>query len=236
MFNLKNFLVEFIGTFALVFIGAAATVVNAGLVGIALACGFTLAVFHYAYGHISGAHINPAVTFGMVLNGALTWGEAVVYWLAQFAGAAAGAAFLHYAVTPAGGSLVPAATIGVLTESQPIWAMLIEIVLTFFLMNTILQTVVAGRGGNMGGLAVGMTFSISILAGGLLTGASLNPARTFGPALFSEPSLADPYTYVIYFFGPLLGATLAVMLNNFLNPTEDEEDEEEMEEIEDDVE
>lgn len=85
----------------------------------------------------------------------------------------------------------------------------------------------------MGGLAVGMTFSISILAGGLLTGASLNPARTFGPALFSEPSLADPYTYVIYFFGPLLGATLAVMLNNFLNPTEDEEDEEE---IEDDVE
>lgn len=229
MFNSKIFLAEFIGTFALVFIGAGAAVVNAGLVGVALACGFTLAVFYYSYGHLSGAHINPAVTFGLALNGTVKWGQAVVYWLAQFAGAAVAATFLHYAITPAGGTLNPAATVGVLTESQPIWAMLVEIVLTFFLVNTILQTAVAGKGGNMAGWAIGITFSFAILAGGMLTGASLNPARTFGPAIFTEPSLTNVYTYIIYLFGPLIGATLAVMAFNFFNGTEEDDDDEEME-------
>ncbi|WKZ35927.1 MAG: aquaporin [Anaerolineales bacterium] len=224
MFNSKTFLVEFIGTFAIVFIGAGAAVVGAGIVGVALACGFTLAVFTYSYGHISGAHLNPAVTFGLALNGTVKWLQTVVYWVAQFAGAAAAAALLHYAVTPVGGSLNPAATVGVLTESQPIWAMVIEIVLTFFLVNTILQTAVAGRGGDMAGWAIGTTFAFSILAGSALTGASLNPARTFGPAIFAGPNLANVYTYVIYLFGPLIGATLAVMAFNFFNGM-DEEDE-----------
>lgn len=229
MFNWKVFLAEFIGTFALVFIGAGAAIVNVGLLGVALAHGFTLAVMVYAFGYISGAHVNPAVTFGLALNGTVKWGQAVFYWLAQFAGAAAAAALLHYAVTPVGGSLAPAATIGVLTESQPIFAMVIELVLTFFLVNTILHTAVAGKGGNMAGWAIGTTLAFSIIAGGPLTGASLNPARTFGPAIFSEPSLTDVYTYIIYFFGPLIGATLAVMAFNFLNQTEEEDDEEEME-------
>lgn len=230
MSNTKMFLVEFIGTFALVFIGAGAAIVGAGLLGVALACGFVLAVYNYSYGHISGAHLNPAVTFGLALNGTIRWVQAVMYWVAQFAGAAAAAAFLHYAVTPVGGSLAPAATVGVLTNEMPIWAMVVELVLTFFLVNTILHTVVAGKGGNMAGWAVGATMTFAILAGGPLTGASLNPARMIGPAIFTEPSLTDVYTYIIYFFGPLIGATLAVMAFNFLNPIEEEEDyEEEME-------
>jgi MIP family channel proteins len=225
MFNSKVFLAEFIGTFALVFVGAGASVVNAGLLGVALAHGFTLAVMVYVFGHISGAHVNPAVTFGLALNGTVKWAQAAFYWLAQFAGAAAAAALLHYAVTPVGGSLVPAVTAGVLTDSMPVFAMGIEVVLTFFLVNTILNTAVAGRGGNMAGWAIGTTLAFAILAGGLLTGASLNPARTFGPALFAGSSLTDPNTYIIYLFGPLIGATLAVMAYNFLNKSEDEDGE-----------
>lgn len=225
MSNSKTFLVEFVGTFTLVFVGAGTAIVGGGLLGVALACGFVLAVYNYSYGHISGAHLNPAVTFGLALNGTVQWLQMVVYWVAQFAGAAAAAAFLQYAVTPAGGSLNPAATIGVLTDSQPIWAMGIEIVLTFFLVNTILNTAVAGRNPQMAGWAIGATMTFALLAGGPLTGASLNPARTLGPAIFTSPSLTDVYTYIIYLFGPLIGATLAVMVYNFLNQSDEVEDE-----------
>jgi MIP family channel proteins len=224
MFNWKVVLAEFIGTFALVFVGAGAAVVNAGLLGVALAHGFTLAVFVYVFGHVSGAHVNPAVTFGLALNGTIQWGRAAFYWLAQFAGAAAAAALLHYAVSPLGGSINPGATVGALTNSQPVFAMAVELVLTFFLVNTILHTAVAGRGGGMAGWAIGTTLAFSILVGGPLTGASLNPARTFGPAIFAAPSFSNVYTYIIYFFGPLIGATLAVMVFNLLNQTEEKGD------------
>lgn len=217
MFNSKVFLAEFIGTFALVFIGAGAGIVGAGLVGVALAHGFTLAVFVYSYGHISGTHVNPAVTFAVALNGTIKWGQAVYYWLAQFAGAILAAFLLHTAVVSVGGTINNGATVGVLTESQPIFALVVEAILTFFLVNTILHTAVAGKGGNMAGWAIGTTLAFAILAGGPLTGASLNPARTFGPAIFNAPSIANIYTYVIYFFGPLLGATLAVTVYNFFN-------------------
>lgn len=230
MFNSKVFLAEFIGTFALVFIGASAGVVGAGLVGVALAHGFTLAVFVYAYGHISGAHVNPAVTFGLALNGTVKWGQAVFYWLAQFAGAIVAGYLLHLAVSSVGANINNGATVGALTDAQPIYAMSVEIVLTFFLVNTILHTAVAGKGGNMAGWAIGVTLAFIVLAGGPLTGASVNPARTLGPAIFASPSLANVYTYVIYLFGPLIGATLAVMAFNFLNGTdEDDDDDEEME-------
>ncbi|MBM3182192.1 MAG: aquaporin [Chloroflexi bacterium] len=217
MFNSKVFLAEFIGTFALVFIGAGAGVAGAGLVGVALAHGFTLAVFAYAYGHISGTHVNPAVTFGLALNGTIKWGEAVFYWIAQFIGAIF-AAFLLNQFT---GDISGGATVGSLTTSAPMLAIAVEAILTFFLVNTILHTAVAGKGGSMAGWAIGTTLAFAILAGGPLTGASLNPARTFGPAIFTEPGFANVNTYIIYFFGPLIGATLAVTVYNFFNGTSD---------------
>ena len=87
MFNYKVFVAELIGTFALVFVGAATGLYQEGLLAVALAHGLTLAVFAYAFGYISGTHINPAVTFGLALNGTVSWSEAVVYWVAQFVGA-----------------------------------------------------------------------------------------------------------------------------------------------------
>lgn len=223
MFNSKVFLAEFIGTFALVFIGAGAGIVNAGWVGVALAHGFTLAVFTYAYGHISGTHVNPAVTFGLALNGTVKWGQAVFYWIAQFAGAIFAAFLLKIIVESVGGNINAGATVGALTDKAPVMAMVVEAVLTFFLVNTILHTAVAGKGGAFAGWAIGTTLAFAILAGGPLTGASLNPARTFGPAIFSQPSITSVYTYVIYLFGPLIGSTLAVIVFNFFNETDTEE-------------
>jgi len=221
MFNSRVFVAEFIGTFALVFIGAGTGVVGlGGLLGVALAHGFVVAVFVYSYGHISGAHINPAVTFGLALNNTIKWGEAVFYWIAQFAGASAAAFVLTVIVESVNlGGIQGGATVGTLTEPAPYIALIVEIILTFFLVNTILHTAVAGKGGALAGLAIGLTLVFAILAGGPMTGASLNPARTFGPALFTG-SFKDPMTYVIYFAGPLIGASLAVAVFKFLNSDE----------------
>lgn len=217
MFNWKVFVAEFIGTFALVFIGAGAGASSAGLVGVALAHGFTVAAFVYVFGNVSGAHFNPAVTLGLALQGAVKWTEVVFYWLAQFVAAISAAGFLHMVANNLGGTIQAGATVGVLTN-YPAYATILEALLTFFLVTTILHTAVAGKGGVMTGLAIGMTLIAAILVGGPLTGASLNPARTFGPAMYiGSPSISDMNTYVIYFLGPFLGAALAALLFNFMS-------------------
>ncbi|MBI1854470.1 MAG: aquaporin [Chloroflexi bacterium] len=217
MFNSKVFVAELIGTFALTFFGAGAGVAKAGLLGVALAHGIAVLVFVYAYGHISGAHVNPAVTFGLALNGAIKWGQAIFYWIAQFLGAVI-AAFALNTFTP-GGDISGGATVGSLTGAAPFLALTVEALLAFFLVNTVLHTAVAGKGGNLAGVAIGLTLTLNILAGGPLTGASFNPARTFGPALFTGAA-ANPMTYVIYFIGPLLGAAIAAGVFKFLNSSE----------------
>lgn len=220
MFNYKVFIAELIGTFALVFVGAATGLYQEGLLAVALAHGLTLAVFTYAFGHISGTHVNPAVTFGLALNGTVKWSEAVVYWVAQFAGALLAAFFLRSIVGLVNANAFKGAeTAGILTEQHPYAALAVEIVLTFFLVNTILQTAVAGKGGPMAGLAIGTTLAIAILAGGPLTGASLNPARTFGPAV-AAGSAANGMMYLIYFVGPLVGAAIAVGVFKLLSMPE----------------
>lgn len=209
MFNSKVFVAEFIGTFALTFIGASAGMANAGLVGVALAHGFTLAVFVYIYGNISGSHVNPAVTFGLALNGTVNWGQAVFYWIAQFLGAIL-AAFL---VKTFYGDVTGGATVGSLTTSAPVMAMFVEAALTFFLVNTVLHAAVAGKAGPFAGWAIGITLAFAILAGGPLTGGSLNPARTFGPALFTN----GLGSYWIYLVGPFLGAAVAAGIFKFFS-------------------
>jgi MIP family channel proteins len=220
MFNYKVFVAELIGTFALVFVGAAVGMYNAGLLAVALAHGLTLAVFAYTFGHISGTHINPAVTFGLALNGTVKWLEALVYWVAQFAGAVLAAYALNATVgTVSAEAFSAAQTTGVLTEQFPYYALGVEALLTFFLVNTVLHTAVSGKGGPLAGWAIGTTLAIAILAGGPLTGASLNPARTFGPAVVAG-TVSNGMMYLIYFAGPLLGAALAVSVFKLLNTVE----------------
>ena len=265
MFNFKAVLAEFIGTFALVFVAIAVALVNGNnMVPVALAEGFVVAVFIYVYGNISGAHINPAVTFGLALNGSIKWATAAFYWIAQFLGAILAGLLFNYLVGALSTILGQAITIdggltvGILNSAGPgkvltpdsLLAMAFEALLTFFLVNTYLHTMVAGKVGPSTGWAVGMTLAFAILAGGPFTGASLNPAHTFGVALFSKgvaasataaasaakQSITDPFLYVVYFVGPLLGATLAVLAYNYFVGITDEDldvdDDDEMEFVE----
>ena len=246
MFNSRVFLAELIGTFAITFVGGGAAIIGSGISSDralailfpALATGFALAVFVYAYGTISGSHLNPAVTFGMALNGALKWGQAAFYWIAQFVGAILAGFLLHYTLTTLDATIEGAATVGFLTNvanastKTYIAAMIVEAILTFFLVNTYLHTSVGGKFVNpFAGWAIGLTMAFSILVGGVLTGASLNPARTFGIALplaltsKNFATLASPFTYVVYLFGPLIGATLAILVYNFMQGGADVADE-----------
>ena len=203
--NTKNLVAEFIGTFALIFIGAGAlAITQANLVGVALAHGLVIVAFAYAYGHISGTHINPAVTLGLLIAGEIEFVTAIGYWIVQFLGGILGAVVLN-AVLPNPGDL----GVTILAEGvTPVQGVVVEIVLTFFLVNTIFNTAVSGKAGNFAGLAIGLTLVLAILMGGPLTRASLNPARTLGPAIVSG-NYADLW---LYFVGPCVGAILAALL------------------------
>ena len=206
---LKASLAELVGTFVLVFVGAFAVASGQGVAVAALAHGLILVAIVYMYGHISGAHVNPAVTLGLLVGGKIDIQKAVFYWVAQFAGGIA-AAFLLSAIIGSGGSL--GETTGSLTSGMVWNAALFEAVMTFFLVSTVYQAAVYGKAGNVAGIAIGFTLAASILAGGTYTGASLNPARTLGPAL-----AAGDLSYVLpYFVGIFGGGAAAGVLHAFV--------------------
>jgi MIP family channel proteins len=213
--NWKPALAELIGTFMLVFIGAGAGALagappggnGGGVVSVALAHGIALLVIVYAFGIISGAHVNPAVTLGLAVTGKITWVRAVWYWVAQFLGGILAAYLLAYLIGTATGL---GATTGTLTASDPIRATVTEAVLTFFLLAAVFGTGVSGRNGNAAGAAIGLVLTADILMGGSLTGGSMNPARTLGPAL----ATGDLSYLWIYIVGPAVGAIAAALLYN----------------------
>ena len=214
--NSKALTTEFIGTFALIFIGAGAAAISGSVVAAALAHGFVVLGFAYAYGHVSGAHINPAVTIGLLLGRQINAGSAVQYIIVQLAGGVAGAGALAFVLGGKAGALgatVPAEGVG---TAQ---AFVLELLLTFFLVNAIYHTAVSGKAGNMAPVAIGLTLAFCILMGGPLTGASLNPARSLGPALFSDAPAAMSSLW-IYFVACPLGAILAALVYRLLKDPE----------------
>ncbi len=203
--NTKNLVTEFVGTFALIFIGAGALAIGeCGLLEVALAHGFVVIGFIYAYGHISGTHINPAVTLGLLIAGEIKFVAAIGYWVVQFLGGILGAVMLGVLLPNPGDFGVTILSDGV----GVVQGLVVEIVLTFFLVNTIFNTSVSGKAGNFDGLAIGLTLIFCILMGGPLTRAAFNPARTLGPAIVSG-NYADIW---LYFLGPCVGAILAALL------------------------
>jgi MIP family channel proteins len=197
---------EGIATFALVFAGCGAIVANAthhgalGSVGVSLTFGLVIMVMIYATGHLSGAHINPAVTVAFTLTRHFPARDALAYLAAQLAGASAGAFTLAAAwqKKPADlGATVPTVSVGS--------ALLYETLLTAFLMFVIVAVATDTRAvGAAAALAIGGAVGLDALFGGPVTGASMNPARSFGPALAS----GQWHEFWIYLVGPLLGATL----------------------------
>lgn len=212
--NVKAIIAEFIGTFALIFIGAGAGAIGAGgLIGVAFAHGFVVIGFAYAYGHISGTHINPAVTIGLLVGGVIDAVTAVYYIIAQLLGGIAGAFALLFVL----GSNDTGLGVTILSpDTSTLQGLFLEIILTFFLVNTIYNAAISGKAGNFAPIAIGFTLIACIFIGGPLTGASLNPARTLGPALASG-NFADIW---LYFVGPVIGGILAGLLyQGILKPT-----------------
>jgi aquaporin TIP len=202
---------EFVGTFALVFAGMGAIAVGADLVGVALAHGLVIAVMASAVGHISGGHFNPAVTFGFLVTRRIDPSLAGAYVGAQLLGATIAALALR-ALYPDGLDLD--AGVPQLQGVSAGAGMGIEAILTFFLVWVIFATAADPRGAfkSIAGLAIGLTITLDILAGGPLTGAAMNPARSLGPALVQN--VWDDF--LVYWIGPLAGGGLAALLYDLL--------------------
>jgi MIP family channel proteins len=211
---------EFVGAFTLIFIGAGSIVAahqieDPSLIGIALAHGLAIAIMVSALGHISGGHFNPAITFGFLVTRRIKPSKALVYWGSQLAGAAAAAALIRgllpAATTEAPVNLgVPAIGHGVNSGA----AFGLEAITTFFLAWVVFATAVDPRGAfkSIAGLAIGLTITMDILFIGPYTGAAMNPARAFGPQLIGD-YWSNGW---VWYAGPILGATVAALLYQFL--------------------
>jgi aquaporin Z len=217
MKTLRPCLAEFLGTFYLCFAGISAILSNtpevggmSGLLGIALAHGLALSIAVNVFGGESGAHFNPAVTAGFLATGRIAPTLAVWYVVAQLAGATTAAGVCRV-IFPAGA--VAATTLGLPLPAP--WAstgviLLAEFIMTFLLMTSIFGTAVddRGRAVKIGGFGIGLTVAFDILAGGAVTGASMNPARSFGPAL----EMMHWEWHWAYWLAPIAGAVAAALL------------------------
>jgi aquaporin TIP len=210
---LRRSVAEFIGTFALVFIGCGAILsagpeAGAGTLEVALAFGLVVGVMVSALSHISGGHFNPAVTLGFLITRRLSAVLAVAYWLVQFAGAALAALLLKWTFPNAQEATLGTPALGPDIELGA--GLVVEAVLTFFLVWVVFATLADPRGSYtaIAGLAVGFTVAFDTLMGGPLTGAVMNPARAFGPELVANV-WGD---FWIWYVGPLAGGAIAALL------------------------
>ena len=221
--NYRAALAELVGTFAFFFIGAGAICTDAytrggvGIVGIALAHGLILSVMVSTFGAISGGHFNPAVTIAFAVVGRVGVVQAVVYVAAQLIGGVLAGLLLRVIFA----QVFPEAVIGPAHLGTPGLGrdvsfgtgVLVEAVLTFFLLLAIYGTAVDERAPRtIAGFGIGLTVGLDILMGGFLTGAAMNPARTFGPAVAAQ--YWD--NHLVYWIGPIAGAVIAALLYEFV--------------------
>ena len=215
--NLRALTAEFVGTLLFVFLGAGSVVAFAaagpaaasiGTLGVALAHGVALAIVVSMTMNISGGHINPAVTTGLWIADKIGGRTALQYILAQLVGAVVGAALIKGILPEPAVTLARAGTPHLaadVTFMQGIW---IEAILTFFLVSAVFGTAVSPEAPRIGGWGIGLAVFVDALVGGGLTGAAMNPARAFGPAVISVTWSGQ----AVYWIGPLLGAAVAAAL------------------------
>lgn len=240
---LKRSLAELIGTYALVFIGTGAAIITLLLaegqenkggfyigigmgdwLAIGIAFGFVIMCMIYIFGHISGTHINPAVTLALWATKRFPLKDVVPYIIAQLVGATLASISLFIILGDR------AVTIGGLGATAPFMgvsygqAIIAEAIVTFFLMLTIMGVAVDKRApGQFAGFAIGMVVTVSVIVAGNITGASLNPARTFGPNLVNS-LLGGPALwryFPIYIIGPIGGALIAAFLYDYIAGTKE---------------
>lgn len=211
----KAALAEAVGTFTLIFIGAGSVIADQlsggrlGLVGVALAHGLAIGTMVSATGHISGGHLNPAVTAGFMVARRMAPRVGLAYVIAQLAGASVGGFLLVASFPEAARQAVHLGTPALGRGVTPGVGIVVEAILTFLLVFTIFAVAVDTRGPHdIAGLLIGLVIAMDILAGGVLTGGAMNPARAFGPALFAGAW----QNQIVYWAGPLLGGALAALL------------------------
>ncbi|PKH52260.1 aquaporin [Tenacibaculum sp. Bg11-29] len=213
---MKKYLAEFIGTFALVFCGTGAIIVNEqsngslGLIGVALTFGIIISAMIYVFGNISGAHINPSVTIALVIGKLSSKREAVFYISAQVLGAVLASRLLKF-------TFPENLTLGITKPSgELLQSFIIEFILTFFLMLTILGVTSKKEFSNIAGFIIGLVVTAIILFAGTISGGSFNPARSLAPAIVSGNFTA----LWIYIAAPILGAILAMLVWKIFNKVE----------------
>ncbi len=223
MQSLKKYVAEFIGTFVLVFFACGVAAVtgctgaaNAAYVATALAFGLVIVAMAYSIGNVSGCHINPAVSIAMLVNGKLNVVDFIGYVVAQFAGAIAGAAALmgvlgdDYKILGLGANG--------LYKDEVTASIIIEIILTFVFVLAILGVTSKAENGAVAGLVIGLSLTLVHLLGIYFTGTSVNPARSFGPALFvGGDALSNVWVFIV---APLVGGVLAALVYKFISDKE----------------
>jgi MIP family channel proteins len=209
---------ETVGTFLFFFVGAGAVVLtahlpdnNGGLVGIALAHGLALAVLVSAFGAISGGHFNPAVTFGVWITGRIEPARAGMYVVAQLIGGLIAGLALRLVFPESSWEPVKLGTPTVDPGITIVAAIAIEAILTMLLLFAVFGTAIDPRGPKIGGLAIGLAVAADVFMGGPLTGAAMNPARWFGPAVAS----GTYDNWYVWWIGPLLGAAVAALIYRY---------------------
>ena len=210
---LRRGVAEFVGTFALIFVGAGSAIYG-NVVGSAFANGLVIAVFVSAFGFISGGHFNPAVTLGFLVTRRISPVLAAWYWAVQFAGATLAALLLKWILWSAVESQSSLGAPTLYSEINSGKGVVIEAVLTFFLVWVVFATAVDGRGAfkQIAGLAIGLTITLDILMAGGLTGGAMNPARAFGPQL-----VGNHWSHFwVWYVGPLAGGVIAASLYELL--------------------
>ncbi|MDR0849857.1 MAG: aquaporin [Christensenellaceae bacterium] len=232
-FDLKKLFAEFLGTALLVLFGCGVAVFAglggagnaAWIVTTALAFGLVLMILIYVIGPISGCHVNPAVSLGMAITKRISWLQFVFYSIAQIIGAIAGAALLYgitalVGVNPAAGGAIALGQNGWATGGDAIWAALIvEIVLTFVFVLTILAATGKQGAGKKAGVIIGLSLVLVHLLGIMITGTSVNPARSFGPALLAMGTAIEQVW--LFIVAPLIGAAIAAIVAKFVFKTEE---------------
>ena len=221
--QMKKYIAELIGTFSLVLFGCGAAVIagvsgvgpsGIGLLGISIAFGFAVVAMAYAIGGISGCHINPAVTIGVLVVGKISFKDALGYIVAQIVGAILGAGVLYLILSGKPDFVMGEWAlgsngwgVGYLGEYSVISAFIIEAVMTFLFLFVILSTTSKFGNGTMAGLAIGVTLMLIHLVAIPVTGTSVNPARSIGPALFAGGiALSQLWLFIL---APIVGAIAA---------------------------
>lgn len=213
MESVRKYIAELVGTMILVFMGCGSAMVlgcevAGGHLAVALCFGLAIVATAYVIGGISGCHVNPAVSFAMLLTGKLSKTDFVGYVVSQFVGAIIGAALLNmltaFGIADLTGAL---GSNGVAGTGGPLGAIVVEIILTAIFVFTILGVTSDSSKSGVAGIVIGLTLAFVHIVGIPLTGTSVNPARSFGPALFAGgEALANVWVFIL---APLVGAILA---------------------------